>query len=432
MSLGKKVKSARLEKNLTQQDVVGSFITRNMLSKIENDAATPSIKTIDYLAQKLDKPISYFLDDSDLAISKEETLGLGLVFEHSCFLIKNKEYMKCIQYIENVLHQQDYSSTTYYHGPVLYNLIVCYMHTKDYSKVNSIYPNAATFLESSGDCFYLCKLYIELSNMCLYNKKIKYCEGLLKKAIYYLDKSFTDNTALKIDLYYKLGCSLMVNKEFSHAAEYLNFALDLSKEYNLFYNSSHIHLKLFIIYNNMLNTSKALYHIKKALVSLEYTENKVELALVLKQASRTCIALNDYNSAMIYLFKCLKCYDENSLPANNLKSSIMLCLLHKRLYQKVINFSHQIDLNNIDHFWKNVFSYSLALANIKLGNLNVAEQRLNEITHFLEDTTFNLSKSPYLKSLAESYTLISDFYSTTKNYEKAYIFLSKANELLKL
>lgn len=415
ISLGQKVKSARLEKNLTQQDVVGSFITRNMLSKIENDTATPSIKTINYLAQKLDKPISYFVDDSELTISKEENMGLGLVFEHSCFLIKNMEFMKCIDYIENIMQKHDYSNTTYYHGPVLYNLIVCYMHLKNYNKVNIIYPEAIKFLELSGDYYYLSMLHIELNTMYLYNKEFKYCEELLKKALHYLEKSFVNNVALKIDLYYKLGYILMLQNKFLKAKEYFTISLDLSKQNNLFYNSTNIHLKLSIVCRNISNSNDSLYHIKKALILLAYTDDKLQQISALKQICLLYISIGDFNSAIVNLLKCLKYYSKDSLPANNLRCAIMLCLLNKGLYEKVITFSRQIDLKNVDIFWKNIYSYSLTLANIKLGNLEILKNDLGEITDFLEITSSRLSKSFHLKSLYESYSLISKIHLEQTN-----------------
>ena len=39
---------------MTQTEVVGNFITRNMLSQIESGAATPSMKTLEYLATVLE------------------------------------------------------------------------------------------------------------------------------------------------------------------------------------------------------------------------------------------------------------------------------------------------------------------------------------------------------------------------------------------
>jgi len=61
--LGKKLKEARLAKKMTQSDVVGTFITRNMLSQIESGAASPSLKTLEYLANTLEIPIQYLVSD---------------------------------------------------------------------------------------------------------------------------------------------------------------------------------------------------------------------------------------------------------------------------------------------------------------------------------------------------------------------------------
>ena len=64
MTLGEKIKNARIERNMTQKDVVGNYITRNMLSKIENGSATPSVKTLEYLAGALGLPVGYFMTES--------------------------------------------------------------------------------------------------------------------------------------------------------------------------------------------------------------------------------------------------------------------------------------------------------------------------------------------------------------------------------
>lgn len=53
-NIGKIIKEARLAKKMTQNEVVGDFITRNMLSQIESGAAMPSIKTLEYLCGVLD------------------------------------------------------------------------------------------------------------------------------------------------------------------------------------------------------------------------------------------------------------------------------------------------------------------------------------------------------------------------------------------
>ena len=67
MTLGQKIKEVRLSRSMTQRELVGDAITRNMLSKIENDSATPSMRTLEYLAKALGVPASYFLSDAPLS-----------------------------------------------------------------------------------------------------------------------------------------------------------------------------------------------------------------------------------------------------------------------------------------------------------------------------------------------------------------------------
>lgn len=64
MDIGKKLRQARLEAGLSQRQLCGETITRNMLSLIENGSARPSMDTLAYLAEQLGKPISFFLEET--------------------------------------------------------------------------------------------------------------------------------------------------------------------------------------------------------------------------------------------------------------------------------------------------------------------------------------------------------------------------------
>ena len=64
MELGEKLRQARMEAGLSQRQLCGEEITRNMLSLIENGSAKPSMKTLQYLASRLGKNVSYFLEET--------------------------------------------------------------------------------------------------------------------------------------------------------------------------------------------------------------------------------------------------------------------------------------------------------------------------------------------------------------------------------
>lgn len=73
MELGERLKKARLEAGLSQRQLCGDAITRNMLSLIENGSARPSMDTLRYLAGRLGKSVSYFLDE-DAVLSPNQAL----------------------------------------------------------------------------------------------------------------------------------------------------------------------------------------------------------------------------------------------------------------------------------------------------------------------------------------------------------------------
>jgi len=95
MTLGQKIKAARLEQGLTQKEVVGSYITRNMLSKIENDNATPSVKSLTYLANILGVPVSEFLNNTTLS---DGFIPDGL--DEARTLFREKDYLGCLESLD--------------------------------------------------------------------------------------------------------------------------------------------------------------------------------------------------------------------------------------------------------------------------------------------------------------------------------------------
>ena len=63
MELGEKLRLARQEAGLSQRQLCGDVITRNMLSQIEHGTARPSMDTLKYLASRLGRPMSFFLEE---------------------------------------------------------------------------------------------------------------------------------------------------------------------------------------------------------------------------------------------------------------------------------------------------------------------------------------------------------------------------------
>ena len=99
--LGKRIKEARLAKKMTQSELVGTFITRNMLSRIESGNACPSVKTLEYLARRLDLPAGRLISD--------ETPDTDIPDQNAELLIKakqmykNRDHLGCVETAEKLI-----------------------------------------------------------------------------------------------------------------------------------------------------------------------------------------------------------------------------------------------------------------------------------------------------------------------------------------
>ena len=93
MTIGEKIKFLRAERALTQTELAGDHITRNMLSLIESGSAQPSLATVTYLAKKLCIPAGYLLADEGEEYIYKKQMGISRIQK----ALQNGEYAICRQ-----------------------------------------------------------------------------------------------------------------------------------------------------------------------------------------------------------------------------------------------------------------------------------------------------------------------------------------------
>ena len=135
MTLGEKLRAARIDAGMTQKQLSDGIVTRNMLSQIENGTATPSMKTLEALAQRLNKSISFLLED---AVSPNTR-----VMDHVRCAFENGDYSAAMAYLES------------------------------YQKPDAVYDREEKLLEQ------LCLL--ELARAAICSGKLPYARSLLEK-----------------------------------------------------------------------------------------------------------------------------------------------------------------------------------------------------------------------------------------------------------
>ncbi len=103
MTLGEKIRRCRLEQHLTQAELVGERLTRNMLSQIEKGKSVPSLPVLIYLAETLNMPLGYFF----CAEEEEFFYHKAKIFPRLKDLYRAGSYAECLRLFEKELGECD-------------------------------------------------------------------------------------------------------------------------------------------------------------------------------------------------------------------------------------------------------------------------------------------------------------------------------------
>jgi transcriptional regulator with XRE-family HTH domain len=261
---GKRIKSLRKAKGLTQSALAGSKITRNMLSSIENGVASPSIETLEYLAKKLSVTSSYLLSEDDNLLFFEKNKLIDKIYR----AYDATNYKACIELISSLPGSDDETE---------YLLAECHLELAKHFIAHGSLVSAGKHLESAMASAKITKintnhieaqisLYISVtkniqSPLLEFNsqKYLTALNGAVEFEIYkYITQDFSyafHIPALALHMEAKV---LINERNYTDAVKRLLNAVELIK------NESYNAYFIFCIYTDLENCYKQLYNFEKA------------------------------------------------------------------------------------------------------------------------------------------------------------------------
>ncbi|MCU5689266.1 helix-turn-helix domain-containing protein [Bacillus cereus] len=290
-TLGEKIKALRKEKKLTQTELAGSELTKSMLSQIENGKATPSMKTLQYIAEKLGCETSFLLEEDD-----DEIVELIQKMER---LIKNK----CDEVYETLLPivQKQLPSTL--------NTARLYKQFITAAAVMNDY-NIEYYVETAISIFEKYTLYRESTEtkllfyyMLFKQKKYKECLQMIATIRdEYKAKNLEMDLITHIQLYLKEAIILLAYGNYEKCEKVILDALAFSKKHQVYYKTDEFYRIL--SYQKIITTDKEqyLYYIKKSEQFAIFTEDTLSAANVdILKAYYYNTVTNEYTIALEHL-----------------------------------------------------------------------------------------------------------------------------------
>ncbi|MED3037475.1 helix-turn-helix transcriptional regulator [Bacillus tropicus] len=291
-TLGEKIKALRKEKKLTQTELAGSEMTKSMLSQIENGKATPSMKTLQYIAEKLECETSFLLEEDDVEIVAIIQKMEPLIKANKC----DEVYETLLPIVQKEL-------------PLTLNTARLYKQFITGAAVMNDY-NIEYYVETAVSIFEKYTLYRESTEtkllfyyMLFKQKKYKECLQMITRIRdEYKAKNLEMDLITHIQLYLKEAIILLAYGNYEKCEKVILDALAFSKKHQVYYKTDEFYRIL--SYQKIITTDKEqyLYYIKKSEQFAIFTEDTLSAAIIdILKAYYYNTITNEYTIALEHL-----------------------------------------------------------------------------------------------------------------------------------
>ncbi|MDM5187957.1 helix-turn-helix transcriptional regulator [Bacillus sp. DX4.1] len=291
-TLGEKIKTLRKEKRLTQTELTGTELTKSMLSQIENGKATPSMKTLQYLAGKLGCEASFLLEEDNKEVTE--------------LIQKMEQSIKANQF-EEVYHTllpivQEELPPTLSTARLYKQFVTSAISMKDY--------NVHSYIEKAVSIFQKYTLYRESTqtNLMHYyvlfiHKKYEECLQLIASIrTEYETKQLEMDLITQIELFLNEAIVLLAYGDYDGCEKIILQALDFSKKNQVYYKTDEFYRILSYQKVIVADENKYLHYIKKAEQFAIFTEDTLSAANVdILQAYYYNTSREEYTLALQHL-----------------------------------------------------------------------------------------------------------------------------------
>ncbi|OPJ64157.1 helix-turn-helix domain-containing protein [Clostridium oryzae] len=423
--IGIKIKQLRKEKNLPQKSLCCDILDRTVLSKIENCKMLPSIPQLQYIAQKLNTDISFFLDNS-LAHNPNCTNHMTNEFEYIHSLFINNQFLDIIELWENRrLKHINMDYFCYYLGISYFRLNLINQSVQFLKKFLNFYFKLSNYEKDINVEKYANSINI-LATIEVSNKNFKKAVNYLLRSKLYLENYNRTNIESYIKTISNIGTIYCINQNYAGCIEILEEYLLNNKVSTPIEALPNIHLSLNVAYCRLGHYDKAINHIKNAIFLFSYCDKNFD--------SLECYL--NYTNCLRFQKK----YDQSFKILDSISSEVnydkrlsdifsvqkMLLFFNMKKYDTVIKISSKIKESALRTSSKNEYYFMLGYIAFTKENFNAAKRYLLKCEKYLLDKKLYadlvlLYNDLFYITKDKKYKIQSTKYSKEKCYYQIYI-----------
>lgn len=283
-SIGERIKTLRKELKLTQSELAGSEMTKSMLSQIENNQATPSMKSLQYIAAKLGKPISFFIEGNvDSNVKPNNNLpveDINKALNEIDSLIQKQDYSAAYSRLESLLNSYEYDKSSKLYADAIFRYGQCLIALEYFDKGEEFVKSSVEIYMSLHLFAYAARANMELMARCYSEFQYDKCYKILDESYEMYKHAVNRDSTLEVEILYYRALIKLANASAEEVLNLIQEALDISKETGTYYNSDELYRLKAYIYFIMEKFEDFKFCIDKAKQFAEFTDNNINLAKI--------------------------------------------------------------------------------------------------------------------------------------------------------
>jgi tetratricopeptide (TPR) repeat protein len=211
--IGDRIRKARTEAGLSQAQLGAPHFTRAYVSAIELGKARPAMKSLDFMAEKLGKPSSFFLEDAEADRRRQEQ---SVMVARGNQLISEGKALEAIALLEALSKQ---GATPSERASLLRSLGRAYTQARRAPEAIAALNEALRFYKSTDNSEQIARTRSQLGAAMLEMRTYAEAQQELESALAFMSKADVKDPLLKVHTLYNLGVSLYMRADYRAAAQ---------------------------------------------------------------------------------------------------------------------------------------------------------------------------------------------------------------------
>ncbi|MDF2672964.1 MAG: helix-turn-helix transcriptional regulator [Clostridiales bacterium] len=417
LTLGEKVKAKRKEMNMTLKDLAEDRVTPGQISLVESGKSKPSIDLLEYIAEKLNTDIEYFLETEE----KQATRICEFYANIAEAAIKAENTLRANESIEKGLHYAEKYKLTYFRGKFDLAFASLKYLNRELEEAQQYCISANSIFLKTESIEDIIKSFILIGVITLEMGYTSTSLNYFMQADNILNEYSIMNEILKAKIFYYIAICQSKMGNMSQAIDYSMLVKDRLKVLDNKREYAETLMILSIAYSQDNKVKEALKYAREARKIFDEINDVHEIASIETNLGVIFARGHDLDESFNHLNKALSLkhqINDNTIP----DTLLIMCdnYIHLGEYNKALEIvsSTMDELDYEQHLYRiKCFEYLFKIYS-KMDDVKKAEGTLLNAIKYLETLDFD-------KQLGDFYVLTGQFYIEIGEKELALKFINK-------